>query len=123
MGTILQIWRCITLKEVLLLMQGLKRFMGGMMKGKSGCDGMIALTASKVLVGDEIPANGFKTYFVARFSKSIAHNGISHNGIIQHRLQSGKGEVLSGYVGFAAGTTIVDVRIGVSFISIEQARR
>jgi hypothetical protein len=71
MGTILQIWRCITLKEVLLLMQGLKRFMGGMMKGKSGCDGMIALTASKVLVGDEIPANGFKTYFVARFSNQL----------------------------------------------------
>lgn len=35
----------------------------------------------------------------------------------------GEGEVLSSYVTFAPGTEVVEVRVGVSFISIKHARR
>ena len=34
-----------------------------------------------------------------------------------------EGKELSGWVGFTEGTFTVEVRMGVSFISIEQARR
>jgi putative alpha-1,2-mannosidase len=48
--------------------------------------------------------------------------GISHRGKKKHGVFEGEGEVLAGYVTFARKTRVVDVRIGVSFISIEQAR-
>lgn len=48
--------------------------------------------------------------------------GISHHGKTMGVLQ-GEGEALSGWVTFAPGTKRVDVRVGVSFLSYQQARR
>ncbi|BEI84098.1 hypothetical protein CcaverHIS002_0407020 [Cutaneotrichosporon cavernicola] len=75
-----------------------------------------------ILVSDDLPAKGFKGYFVARFSEPFAQAGISHSGELEDA-HSGDGQVLSAYVTFARGTLGVDVRVGVSFISVEQARR
>lgn len=75
-----------------------------------------------ILVGDELPAKGFKGYFVARFSAPFEKAGISHAGEIEDA-HAGDGTVLSAFVTFARGTPGVDVRVGVSFISVEQARR
>ncbi|KZT02130.1 glycoside hydrolase family 92 protein, partial [Laetiporus sulphureus 93-53] len=44
------------------------------------------------------------------------------NGSISEDAESGEGSLLSAYVRFANGTTVVDVRVGVSFISEENAR-
>ncbi|GMK53915.1 hypothetical protein CspeluHIS016_0105010 [Cutaneotrichosporon spelunceum] len=75
-----------------------------------------------ILVGDELPAKGFKGYFVARFSEPFASAGISHAGRLADA-HAGDGHVLSAYVTFARNTLAVNVRVGVSFISVEQARR
>ncbi|WWC62224.1 uncharacterized protein I303_104819 [Kwoniella dejecticola CBS 10117] len=76
-----------------------------------------------VLVGDELPAKGFKSYFVAQFSQPFTHGAISHSGMIEPDVLKGDGEVLAGYVQFEEGTPEVEVRVGVSFISFEQASR
>lgn len=60
---------------------------------------------------------------MARFSEPFEHGGISHHGEVDDSTLTGDGEVLSGWVTFAKGTQSVDVRVGVSFISVEQARR
>lgn len=49
--------------------------------------------------------------------------GIARNGTLREGEEEGEGSMLSGFVGFAATTRVVDVRVGVSFISVEQARR
>lgn len=77
--------------------------------------------SSHILVGDELPAKGFKTYFVARFSHPIQTAGISRDGELDNSL-SGDGTVLSAYATFWDAEHWVEVRVGVSFISIEQAR-
>ncbi|WVW84279.1 hypothetical protein I302_106309 [Kwoniella bestiolae CBS 10118] len=76
-----------------------------------------------VLVGDELPAKNFKSYYVARFSQRFTEGGISHSGKLQHGVLKSHGEVLAGYVQFPEGTKEVEVRIGVSLISLEQASR
>ncbi|WRT66686.1 uncharacterized protein IL334_003646 [Kwoniella shivajii] len=76
-----------------------------------------------ILVGDELPAKHFKAYFVARFSNSFQSSGISRSGKLEHEVSNGQGEVLAGYVQFAHSTKEVEVRVGVSFISVDQARR
>lgn len=73
-------------------------------------------------MSEEIPAKGFKGFFVARFSRPFKTAGISYAGKLEHVLH-GQGQELSGWVTFEEGTEEVDVRIGVSFISVEQARR
>lgn len=75
-----------------------------------------------MLVGEELPAKNFKGYFVARFSEPLVSGGISRQGKLESAL-SGDGTELSSWATFAAGTGSVDVRVGVSFISVEQARR
>ncbi|KLT38965.1 hypothetical protein CC85DRAFT_266218 [Cutaneotrichosporon oleaginosum] len=75
-----------------------------------------------ILMSDALPAKGFKGYFVARFSRPFASGGISHSGMLR-RAHIGDGKVLSAYVTFPRGTPDVDVRVGVSFISVDQARR
>ena len=77
---------------------------------------------SRILLSEEIPAMGFKGYFVARFSKPLNDGGISRRGELEHA-KSGEGQELSGWVTFPHETQRVDVRIGVSFISIDQAWR
>ncbi|OCF43056.1 hypothetical protein I317_03150 [Kwoniella heveanensis CBS 569] len=76
-----------------------------------------------VLVGEDLPANNFKGYFVARFSHPWTSGGISYDGKLEPSVLEGNGAVLAGYVQFDEKVRRVDVRVGVSFISIEQARR
>lgn len=72
-------------------------------------------------MGDELPAKNFKGYFVARFSEPFEHAGTSNYGELSDAL-TGDGEVLSAFVKFARGTLGVTVRVGVSFLSVDQAR-
>ncbi|KIR34315.1 alpha-1,2-mannosidase [Cryptococcus deuterogattii MMRL2647] len=79
-----------------------------------------------ILVGTALPASNFKTYYVARFSKPFKTFGISHHGQVERGLGEtrGEGEVLAGWVGFEEEEEVmVDVKVGVSFISVEQAGR
>ena len=61
-------------------------------------------------------------YFVARFDHDFASFGIAQNGTINEGAGTGEGALLSGFVRFEEGTEKVEVRVGVSFISVEQAR-
>ena len=69
------------------------------------------------------PAPRFAGYFCARFDTPFASFGIAQNGTNAEGAAEGRGAMLSGYARFARGTRRVEVRVGVSFISIEQARR
>lgn len=93
------------------------------MRDKSKCITRTSLTDSRILVGEDLSANSFKGYFVARYSEPFERSGVSYRGRIQEGVKEGEGEVLAGYVTFAGDTREVDVRVGVSFISIDQARR
>ena len=71
-------------------------------------------------------AKRFNGYFCARFDRPFADWGTVQNGTVHRRQKSGNGVRLSGYAMFDYGTEkelTVNVRIGVSFISIEQARQ
>lgn len=81
------------------------------------------MVCSHILVGDELPAKNFKGYFVARFSEPFDRSGCSHKGRLAEGKTEGKGPDLAAWVTFEPSVKRVDVRVGVSFISIEQARR
>ncbi|KAI0773496.1 glycoside hydrolase family 92 protein [Fomes fomentarius] len=68
-------------------------------------------------------APSFAGYFVARFDVPFASYGTAQNGTIRENATGGKGAQLSGFARFEEGTKQVNVRVGVSFISVEQARR
>lgn len=86
---------------------------------------MLIEPKSHILVGTALPASNFKSYYVARFSKPFKTFGISHHGQVERGIgeTKGEGEVLAAWVGFEEEEVMVDVRVGVSFISIEQAGR
>jgi predicted alpha-1,2-mannosidase len=67
-------------------------------------------------------AADFKGYFVARFDQDFASFGTSNNSTLSEGALTGDGEELAAYVRFAEGTKQVNMRVGVSYISIEQAR-
>jgi putative alpha-1,2-mannosidase len=69
------------------------------------------------------PAERFSGYFVARFDTPFIAFGTVQNGTVRAGETARDGKVLGGYVTFRRDTQIVNVRIGVSFISVEQARR
>lgn len=69
------------------------------------------------------PAKHWSGYFCARFDQSFVSWGVARNGSLLEGSTSGSGATLTGYVRFGPDTRQVDLRIGVSFISIEQARR
>jgi putative alpha-1,2-mannosidase len=74
------------------------------------------------------PAERFSGYFVARFDAPFVSFGTTRNGTVRAGERAardhGDGEgLLGGYVIFRPETRTVNVRIGVSFISVEQARR
>ncbi|KAK8864700.1 hypothetical protein IAR55_001952 [Kwoniella newhampshirensis] len=77
----------------------------------------------RVLVGEDLPAAAFKSYFVARFSQPWQQAGVSYDGRVQEGVLDGEGEILAGWVKFGSHMTQIEVRVGVSFISIDQARR
>lgn len=69
-------------------------------------------------------APSFAGYFCrARFDTPFESFGVAQNGSIKENSQEGKGALLSGFAWFASNTKRVDVRVGVPFISIEQARK
>ncbi|KAF7333029.1 Glycoside hydrolase family 92 protein [Mycena venus] len=68
-------------------------------------------------------ASHFKGYFCARFDAPFAEWGVVQNRSMAASATAGNGSLLSGYARFPAGTRTVNVRVGVSFISIDQARR
>ncbi|OCH93281.1 glycoside hydrolase family 92 protein [Obba rivulosa] len=69
------------------------------------------------------PARGWSGYFCARFDAPFESWGTAQNGTLSEGNASGEGALLSGFARFAAGTKQIDVRVGVSFISVDQARR
>jgi putative alpha-1,2-mannosidase len=64
----------------------------------------------------------FAGYFVARFSDPFTSWGTATNATLHENETARTDEQVMGYVRFAEGTTQVDIRVGVSFISIDQAR-
>ncbi|KAI5115924.1 hypothetical protein M0805_004036 [Coniferiporia weirii] len=68
-------------------------------------------------------APSFAGYFVARFDAPFSSWGTVSNTSIYPNSSDGTGKMLSGYVRFARRTRTINVRVGVSFISIDQARQ
>ena len=69
------------------------------------------------------PAEKWSGYFCARFDTDFVGYGVANNGTQKDEQKEGKGTILSGYVKFGPKTKIVNVRVGVSFISVDQARK
>lgn len=69
------------------------------------------------------PAPSFHGYFCARFDVPFSSWGTASNGTRYANETERNGTLLSGYVTFPPDTEVVNVRVGVSFISVEQARR
>jgi hypothetical protein len=69
------------------------------------------------------PAKHWSGYFCPRFDQPFASWGVSQNNTLFDGQTSGNGTLLSGYATFSPEVMEVSVRIGVSFISVEQARK
>ena len=69
-----------------------------------------------------LSAPGFRGYFVSRFSQPFASYGITYAGQLKDGICSGQGEHLGAYATFNQNVDVVEVRTGVSFVSVEQAR-
>lgn len=69
------------------------------------------------------PAEKWSGYFCARFDTDFVGYGVANNGTQKDEQREGEGTILSGYVKFGPKTKIVNVRVGVSFISVDQARK
>lgn len=76
------------------------------------------------IIGPNFAAQ-FAGYFCARFSEPLEDWGTASNadGSVYPRETKRNGSQVSGYVRFASSTKTISVRIGVSFISIDQARQ
>ncbi|KAI5926192.1 glycoside hydrolase family 92 protein [Camillea tinctor] len=68
-------------------------------------------------------APSFRGYFVSRFSEQFASYGTTRGRNISQGSELASGDDLGAYVRFASSTTQVEVRTGISFVSIEQARK
>lgn len=68
-------------------------------------------------------APSFRGYFVSRFSEPFASHGVARGGEIHEGVSKLTGNFTGAYVKFQPGTSRVEVRTGVSFVSIEQARK
>ncbi|KAF8574015.1 glycoside hydrolase family 92 protein [Ramaria rubella] len=64
----------------------------------------------------------FAGYFVSRFSAPFVSWGTATNSTLHENETARTDEQVMGYVRFAEDVKTVDVRVGVSFISVEQAR-
>ena len=69
-------------------------------------------------------APSFAGYFYAKFSQPFTSSGTITNTTL-HPNETNRAEepILMGYAQFANGTKEVEVRVGVSFISVEQAKK
>ena len=65
----------------------------------------------------------FSGYFVSRFSLPFKSYGITHGAQLMEGTSADSGEDLGAYVTFGRDVKTVEVRTGVSFISVEQAFR
>jgi putative alpha-1,2-mannosidase len=68
------------------------------------------------------PASNFKGYFVAEFDSDFLSWGTAHGATLEENSLEGNGATLSAYVRFPPGTSTVNVRVGVSYISYDLAR-
>ncbi|KAJ5953025.1 CAZyme family GH92 [Penicillium vulpinum] len=68
-------------------------------------------------------ASSFKGYFVARFSEPFTEFGVTNEGsLIKDEIQR-HGNFTGAYVKFANSTSRIEVRTGISYISVAQARK
>ncbi|KAI0159576.1 glycoside hydrolase family 92 protein [Xylariaceae sp. FL1272] len=74
------------------------------------------------LLGPDKP-DSFRGYFVSRFSTPFISYGTTKGRNISESTLGASGESLGAYVRFHPGTTRVEVRTGISFVSVEQARK
>lgn len=74
------------------------------------------------LIGPDNPKS-FRGYFVSRFSEPFESHGTSSGSNIQENNTTSDGKFVGAYVKFDKNVKRVEVRTGVSFISVEQARR
>ncbi|KAI1426409.1 glycoside hydrolase family 92 protein [Xylaria sp. FL1777] len=65
----------------------------------------------------------FSGYFVSRFSEPFTSYGTTFGRNISEGNRTSLGESLGAYVRFKPETTRVEIRTGISFVSIEQARK
>lgn len=68
-------------------------------------------------------APSFKGFFVSRFSQSFSSYGVADGSNILDKERERHGNFTGAYVKFGKNTSRVEVRTGVSFVSIEQARK
>ncbi|WVQ77907.1 hypothetical protein IAR50_007613 [Cryptococcus sp. DSM 104548] len=81
-----------------------------------------------ILVGDDLAAKDFKGYFVAQFSRPFSRFATSLNGSILYDEEQAEGSVLAGFVEFEGSEgeeddVVVEMKVGTSWVSVEQARR
>lgn len=67
-------------------------------------------------------APSFKGYFVSQFSEPFSAQGVTNGNRTEAEMER-TGNFTGAYVKFHQDTTRVEVRTGISFVSIEQARR
>ncbi|GAP91791.1 putative glycoside hydrolase family 92 protein [Rosellinia necatrix] len=73
-------------------------------------------------LGPDNPAT-FSGYFVSRFSQPFKSYGTASGRNVSEGAPGASGENLGAYVRFSPETTRVEIRTGISFVSIEQARK
>ncbi|KAF8432203.1 glycoside hydrolase family 92 protein [Boletus edulis BED1] len=69
------------------------------------------------------PATNWSGYFCARFDQPFASWGVAQNGSLAPNQTGGVGAALSAYATFKTTPIQVNVKVAVSFISIDQARQ
>ncbi|KAI3332480.1 glycoside hydrolase family 92 protein [Xylariaceae sp. AK1471] len=73
-------------------------------------------------LGPDKPAK-FSGYFVSRFSRPFTSYGTTSGRNVSEGTQHASGENIGAYVRFSSNNTRVEVRTGISFVSVEQARK
>ncbi|KAI1364592.1 glycoside hydrolase family 92 protein [Xylaria arbuscula] len=73
-------------------------------------------------LGPDKPAS-FSGYFVSRFSEPFASYGTTMGRNISEGNRNASSENLGAYVQFSPNATRIEVRTGISFVGVEQARR
>lgn len=68
------------------------------------------------------PLPNFKGYFVIQFDQKFNGFGTWHNDTLAANISQQQSNTCGAWVSFAEGTKTVEVKIGTSFISLEQAR-
>ena len=67
-------------------------------------------------------ADDFRGYFVAQFDVPFQSWGVANGATQQRDILEGSGEELAAFVVFDDKENVVNIRVGMSYISIEQAR-